>query len=335
MAKSGEVMDAPSLGVSIEFRTTAAETGGEYMEFDVIGRPKGFITQPHVHPSQSERHTVIEGSMKLKTGGVETFLRPGDSFETKAGQTHRHLSADGGAGRVRVQMRPAGRTEEWLERLVAMDRAGEFTKSGWPRAVAGARFLKDFEGDARAAAPPEPVQQAFASAVLKVHSLFDNEYVFVDEWDVDAPRERVFAALADARTYPHWWRPVYESVEADGAGGVGHTSTQHFKGRLPYRLTTRTTTVRHEPPHTLTGDVTGDLRGRGTWTLTETGRGTHVRFDWRVFADRPLLKVLTPILRPAFRWNHNWAIARAKDGLEPYARTLEPAVEPAGAPGTV
>jgi hypothetical protein len=45
-----------------------------------------------------------------------------------------------------------------------------------------------------------------------------------------------------------------------------------------------------------------------------------VRFDWRVFADRPLLRTLTPVLRPVFRWNHDWAIARAMDGLESYAR---------------
>ena len=36
-------------------------------------------------------------------------------------------------------------------------------------------------------------------------------------------------------------------------------------------------------------------------------------------ADRKLLRVLTPILRPIFRWNHRWAIARAIDGLEPYS----------------
>ena len=45
-----------------------------------------------------------------------------------------------------------------------------------------------------------------------------------------------------------------------------------------------------------------------------------MRFDWQVHADRRLLKVLTPVLRPVFRWNHNWAIARAMEGLEPYAR---------------
>jgi hypothetical protein len=100
------------------------------------------------------------------------------------------------------------------------------------------------------------------------------EYRFVDEWDVMAPREAVFHAISEARTYPRWWMPVYIDVEAQGGPAVGK----------------------------------------------ETATGTHVRFDWRVFADKPLLRVLTPILRPAFRWNHAWAIARAREGLEPYAR---------------
>ncbi len=145
-------------------------------------------------------------------------------------------------------------------------------------------------------------------------------YVFVDEWEVAAPREAVFDAVADARTYPQWWRPVYIDVDADGPAELGKQSHQHFKGRLPYHLNTRSTVVALDPPHTITGDVDGDLRGRGTWTLTATATGTHVRFDWQVFADRRLLRVLTPVLRPVFRWNHNWAIARAKEGLEPFAR---------------
>jgi hypothetical protein len=58
----------------------------------------------------------------------------------------------------------------------------------------------------------------------------------------------------------------------------------------------------------------------GTWTLTPREGGVHVRFDWRVIADRPLLRYLTPLLRPVFRWNHNWSVKRAIEGLEPYAR---------------
>jgi uncharacterized protein YndB with AHSA1/START domain len=149
------------------------------------------------------------------------------------------------------------------------------------------------------------------------------EYVFVDEWDVRAPVEEVFDALADARTYPVWWRPVYLSVEADGPPEVGRISRQHFKGRLPYTLTTTSTIVRLERPRVVEAEVEGDLSGRGIWTLTESESGVvHVHFDWRVNADRPLLRYLTPVLRPLFRWNHDWAIARATEGLEPYAQGL-------------
>jgi uncharacterized protein YndB with AHSA1/START domain len=146
------------------------------------------------------------------------------------------------------------------------------------------------------------------------------EYVFVDEWDVDAPAETVFEALADARTYPEWWKPVYLEAEADGPPELGRESRQHFKGRLPYHLHTISRITEYEPPRKLAADVEGDLRGRGVWTLTPRDGLTHVRFDWHVYADRPLLRTLTPLLRPLFRWNHNWAISRAMAGLEPYAR---------------
>ena len=152
-----------------------------------------------------------------------------------------------------------------------------------------------------------------------------SEYVFIDEWDVDAPQEAVFAALADASTYPRWWKPVYIDVEADGPPEVGCTSKQAFKGRLPYTLRTTSEIVRYEPPREFEVSVVGDLTGRGVWTLSEADDGrVHIHFDWRVIADRPLLRVLTPVLRPVFRWNHNWSVKRAIEGLESYARTASP-----------
>jgi hypothetical protein len=142
-----------------------------------------------------------------------------------------------------------------------------------------------------------------------------SEYVFVDEWVVDAPQEVVYDVLADARTYPDWWKPVYLSVEGD------RRKTLHrFKGRLPYTLKMRAELVREERPRQFEVLVDGDLRGKGIWTFTPRCGGTQVRWDWIVFADRPLLRYLTPLLKPLFRWNHNWAVKRAMEGLEPYAR---------------
>jgi quercetin dioxygenase-like cupin family protein/uncharacterized protein YndB with AHSA1/START domain len=321
MAKPGDVLDLPSAGVRIEFRRTTEATGGALLEFDVVGTPRGLLAQPHVHPRQTERHEVIAGAMRIKLHGSTRVLRAGETVETPPGVAHRHGSAGAEPGRVRVQLRPAGDTERWLERLGAIERAGGMLRGGWPKPVPGARLVLDFAGGSHAAGLPPQAQLALARAILRISRAFDREYVFVDEWDVDAPIAAVFAALEDGRTYPRWWRPVYLSVEADGPARVGHRAAQRFKGRLPYRLRTRSTTVLHEPPTRLAAEVEGDLRGRGAWTLTpRPGGGTHVRFDWRVFADKPLLRVLTPVLRPAFRWNHAWAIARARDGLGTFAR---------------
>jgi uncharacterized protein YndB with AHSA1/START domain len=257
----GTVLDTTALGFRVEVIATSATTDGAYFEFDAVGAGRGVVAQPHVHERQTERFEVIEGSMRLVTGG---------------------------------------RTEEFIHRLGAL----KLNRRGFPGPREGLALVRDFWAESRPALP----------------RLSAREYVFVDEWDVAAPPESVFAAIADARSYPTWWKPVYLDVSSDGEPAVGKESRQHFKGRLPYHLRTRSRITRLEPPHVIGADVDGDLRGTGLWTLTQIDGGTHVRFDWRVYADRPLLKLLTPVLRRALRWNHAWAIARAQEGLEPYAR---------------
>jgi uncharacterized protein YndB with AHSA1/START domain len=282
---------------------------------EVSGRPRGFLDQRHVHPEQTERIEVISGAMKVTVHGDEHLLHAGESIEIPPGTPHTQVPAGDGPGTVRIQVRPAGRTQAFMERVAEMCREGQFTRSGFPKPRAAAELVLDYSDAGYAATPPLSVQRAAARLIAGA----SRPYVFVDEWDVAAPPEAVFDALADARTYPRWWTPVYIDVESDGPAELGKESRQHFKGRLPYHLHTRSVITELDPPARITADVDGDLRGRGTWTLTPNARGTHVRFDWQVHADRRLLRVLTPLLRPLFRWNHNWAIARAMEGLEPYA----------------
>jgi mannose-6-phosphate isomerase-like protein (cupin superfamily)/uncharacterized protein YndB with AHSA1/START domain len=310
-----ERLDVPQLGMRVEL---CRETEDEVV-FEVIGRPRGFIAQEHVHARQLERHEVLSGAMRLTIGKAEHVLRAGEAMEVPAGAAHRQLPAGDEPGHVRVTLRPGGRTADFLRRLATIP----YNRFGFPRMVAGAELMRDFADEGSATRPPPVVQRAFAGTVLggaRLGARLWREYVFVDEWSVRAPIDAVFAALADARTYPDWWRPVYLDVQADGEPVVGMVAHQHFKGRLPYHLHTTSRTTRLEPPRLIEGEVDGDLRGHGVWTLAPEGEGTHVRFDWRVHADRRLLRALTPLLRPLLRWNHAWAIARAIDGLEPYAR---------------
>src|SRR3954452_23362075 len=312
MAKSGDVIEVPELGLRFEFRHSAQETGGAFTEVDVIGRPKGFIRAMHVHRGQVETHTVISGAMRVKLHGKTHVLNPGQSIEIPADAPHSQLPAGKGPGHIRVRLTPSGQIDGFLEALGEMSKNEQYAL-GMPKPVAGARFIRDYGANGHAARPSLKTQQRIANAILR---LADTEYTFVDEWHVQATAEDVFDVLADAHTYPEWWKPVYLGVKTEG-----DYTLQHFKGRLPYHLHTRTRTIEADRPRRIHGETDGDLRGTGIWTLTATDDGgTHVRFDWQVHADRRLLKLLTPILRPALRWNHAWAIARAIEGLEPYAR---------------
>jgi len=67
----GTVLRVPDLGVTVEVRATSDSTGGAYTEFDVSGRPRGGIALPHVHGEQTERHEVLEGTMRLAIGAQE------------------------------------------------------------------------------------------------------------------------------------------------------------------------------------------------------------------------------------------------------------------------
>jgi quercetin dioxygenase-like cupin family protein len=329
VATAGQVLENPVSGERLVFRRTAQDTGGEVLEYDLLFRPGGFLVQEHVHPHQSERHEVLEGGLGLVLAGEERRLGPGDALLVPAGTAHRLVAHGSKPVHVRFELRPALETEQFIEALYSFVRLrGNASATPLQLAVAANAF-PDVGHTTR---PPLPVQRAFAAALAPVGRLRGYRiareqappsargYVFLDAWDVDAPIEAVFDALADARTYPEWWKPVYIASEADGPPAVGVESRQHFKGRLPYRLKTRSTIVRMERPHEIEAEVVGDLSGTGVWMLTEKDRRTHVAFDWRVNADRPLLRNLTPLLRPLFRWNHDWAIARAMEGLEAYAR---------------
>jgi quercetin dioxygenase-like cupin family protein len=129
VAKPGDVLEIPGLGMRIELLRTAADTGGELLEYDVVGRPRGFPVQKHVHPEQEERHEVLAGGLRVLLGGETRVLAPGEAVVIPAGAPHRHGPAGTGEGRIRVQLRPPLRTADLLARLAEHDRNGEITRA--------------------------------------------------------------------------------------------------------------------------------------------------------------------------------------------------------------
>ena len=138
-------------------------------------------------------------------------------------------------------------------------------------------------------------------------------------WLVAARIEEVAAILSEPERLPDWWPAVYLSVEVvdpGGPDGLGRTVAFHTRGWLPYTLRWRGRLVEDRRPHGWTIEATGDLAGRGVWSLAQQGDLAAVDYDWRIDVEKPLLRPLTPVLAPLYAANHRWAMARGREGLE-------------------
>jgi hypothetical protein len=144
------------------------------------------------------------------------------------------------------------------------------------------------------------------------------DYEFSTVWRVAGSVDEVREVLADGLGLPRWWPSVYLSVEPlqeGDATGRGRELALFTKGWLPYTLRW---TLRITEPITATGfalTATGDLNGTGRWTFEQDGPEAVITYDWRVDADKPLLRRLTWLLRPVFAANHRWAMARGEESL--------------------
>jgi uncharacterized protein YndB with AHSA1/START domain len=141
-------------------------------------------------------------------------------------------------------------------------------------------------------------------------------YSFVDEWHVPAPVEAVYELLSCPRGYPAWWCDVFLHGEGDaGPAAPGKRARLVTRGRLPYRLHWELVCAEACAPRRLVSHIHGDFVGNGIWTLEPVESGTRATLEWRVEVRKPLVRHLTPLLRPIFAWNHRWAMARGQERI--------------------
>jgi hypothetical protein len=147
------------------------------------------------------------------------------------------------------------------------------------------------------------------------------QYQFVDRWFVPAPIGAVYDVIGDQLAYPSWWDKVFLSVTGDaGPPRPGRRASIVSKGFLPYRLRWTAVVVEADRPGGFRFRLEGDFVGSGEWRLEEGDGGTRATLDWRPAVEKPVVKHLTPILRPLFRANHLWAMRRGQEGIVEHMR---------------
>jgi hypothetical protein len=115
-----------------------------------------------------------------------------------------------------------------------------------------------------------------------------------------------------------WWPSVYLKVterEPGAADGVGRVVELLTRGRLPYKLHWFFRVTESCRPHGFSIEAWGDFDGRGVWTFAQDGRFVDITYDWKIRAEKPLLRYLSFMLKPVFSANHRWAMARGEESL--------------------
>lgn len=145
-----------------------------------------------------------------------------------------------------------------------------------------------------------------------------NDYHFLTEWQVQGTVKEVFAIISDTARLAEWWPSVYLQVTEVQPGdslGVGKVVDLYTKGWLPYTLRWRFTITGVEYPSRIQLAATGDFVGRGIWHFHPAGENARITYDWKIRAEKPLLRTLSFLLKPIFAANHRWAMRKGQESL--------------------
>ncbi len=171
-----------------------------------------------------------------------------------------------------------------------------------------------------------------------------SEYHFITRWQMDATCEEVYGILEAVDGLARWWPSVYLDVqvlEKGQPGGVGKVVALYTKGWLPYTLRWKFRVSATDFPNGFSLSAIGDFVGQGAWTFKPVGDGKcEVIYDWKISAEKPFLKMLTPLLRPIFSANHHWAMRMGEKSLRLelqrcQAKTAAELAAVPGAPGPI
>jgi hypothetical protein len=148
-------------------------------------------------------------------------------------------------------------------------------------------------------------------------AMASNAYHFITHWRVQGTVDEVGEVLKDPADLVRWWPSVYLDVRVLEPGderGLGKVAQLYTKGRLPYTLrwSFRVTEIRRDG---FSLEAWGDFDGRGIWTFAQDGPWVAVTYDWKINAEKPLLKYGSFLMKPIFAANHRWAMARGEESL--------------------
>ena len=159
MIHAGDTIENPVTGERMHFRKTSRETNGELVEIELTLQPNGFVAAAHVHPYQSERFEILEGTLEFRVGKERITAQAGDVVVVEPGHRHQFKNVGEGQARFVTEVRPALQFEQLIETMFGLAADGKTNKKGMPNPLRLAVIANAHFDDVRLPYPPAWMQR--------------------------------------------------------------------------------------------------------------------------------------------------------------------------------
>lgn len=179
MARVGSTIENPISGERITWVVTARSSDGQVLAFDLALRAGAVVSAEHRHLRQEERFVVSKGKIAVAVAGKERVLEAGDEATVAPGVAHRWWNVDAGETVVRVELRPALRTEVFFETFFGLARDGKTNSDGIPgllHIAVAYRTLSD--SCPRLTKPPPLIQRLVLTPLVPLARLMGRRAVY-------------------------------------------------------------------------------------------------------------------------------------------------------------
>ncbi len=145
-------------GERLTFLKTGLETNGELLEMEAVYNPNSVRPPLHYHPKQEEQFEVLAGAFRVRIGDTEQTYQVGDIFTVPRGTPHWMYNLSETEGRLRWQIRPALKSQDFFATMWGLAADGETGPDGLPNLWQLAVILRAYRNEFRASKPPYFIQ---------------------------------------------------------------------------------------------------------------------------------------------------------------------------------
>lgn len=165
MAQANQVIENKTFRDKAKFLVTSEDSKGELLRAELWCKAGSQGPPLHYHPIQSESFEVVKGELSLICNGKKMVLKPGEKFMVEPNNAHKWWNEGSEELVAIVELRPAMKTEFFLETMYGLDFQGKTNKQGLPNTLQFAAILNECYGELFLVGPPVLAQKFMAKVV--------------------------------------------------------------------------------------------------------------------------------------------------------------------------